>query len=571
MARQDIAGLLTGMPQQQRPNPNMSSAEWRLAFGQQQSDNMARGLQGAVGGLMGTGMAGAASPQEQMQIADLKAQERIGKLATSQDPAELRQAAQLLQQRNKPAEAARALAQAKAIEDEEKALAARTAQTTASKANRQSIANQLDPTKYASLIQAIINEEGTGRTSALDQGLKITGQQGTVAGKADTSIIEIVDATGKPVKALVDNSNGTVIKTFDAENKETNKDLNTSFQNIMVGGKPVRALINQNTGVILKTYGIPTDASGITNEMKTFNAVVAANKAAGLASPSFTNWRKGEIAEKNMSPKRREYAELKAEAVNAGSTDFPSYGDWHNTQGLATLVDKRIDTATGIETSYLINQKNGEIVQRLGVTAMPVLSIEKNDDGTYSVYNQTTGVMGDSVDTEASAAIKQQKFYATMSAINAIDGTMGALSEAQRLKGGGPDGESVGGFEYALLSYLPESDARLLKSKVKTIQANLAFDKLQNMRDNSPTGGALGQVSNLELDLLKSAIEALDPKLGVEAFNGQVVRIAEHYNRFKQSLLEQSDYVVDPVSKDIFIQSPDGKKYRVGTQAQRVL
>lgn len=121
MARQDIAGLLTGMPQQQRPNPNMSSAEWRLAFGQQQSDNMARGLQGAVGGLMGTGMAGAASPQEQIQIADLKAQERIGTLATSQDPAELRQAAQLLQQRGKPAEAARALAQAKAIEDKEKA------------------------------------------------------------------------------------------------------------------------------------------------------------------------------------------------------------------------------------------------------------------------------------------------------------------------------------------------------------------------------------------------------------------------------------------------------------------
>lgn len=119
MARQDIAGLLTGMPQQQRPNPNMSSAEWRLAFGQQQSDNMARGLQGAVGGLMGTGMAGAASPQEQIQIADLKAQERIGKLATSQDPDELRQAAQLLQQRGDPAGAARALAQAKDIEGKE--------------------------------------------------------------------------------------------------------------------------------------------------------------------------------------------------------------------------------------------------------------------------------------------------------------------------------------------------------------------------------------------------------------------------------------------------------------------
>jgi len=92
----------------------MSSAEWRLAFGQQQSDNMARGLQGAVGGLMGTGMAGAASPQEQIQIADLKAQERISKLATSENPAEVREAAQLLQQRGDSAGAAMLLAQLRA-------------------------------------------------------------------------------------------------------------------------------------------------------------------------------------------------------------------------------------------------------------------------------------------------------------------------------------------------------------------------------------------------------------------------------------------------------------------------
>lgn len=566
MAKADITGLLTGLagtPDLEREGITRASA----VQGQGLGSNLARSLalqapqreqmmrQGA-GGLFGV----------DTRTAGEKVKEQLGQLDITK-PAGQEQAVQLVAK----IDPTRALALRTRFAEENKDLAARTAQITASKANRESIANQLDPKKYASLIKAVMNEEGTGRTNALDQALKIAGQQGTVAGKADTSIIEIVDDTGKPVKALVDNGSGDVIKTYDAENKETDKDLNTSFQEIMVAGNPVKALINENTGVILKTYGIPTDASGITNEMKTFNAVVAANKAAGLDTPTFPNWRKGEIAEKNMSPKRREYAELKAEAVNAGSTDFPSYGDWHNTQGLATLVDKRIDTATGIETSYLVNKKNGEIVKKLGVTAMPVLSIEKNDDGTYSVYNETTGVMGDSVDTEASAAIKQQKFYATMSAINAIDGTLGALSEAQRLKGDGPDGESVGGFEYALLSFVPESDARLLKSKVNTIQANLAFDKLQNMRDNSPTGGALGQVSNLELDLLKSAIEALDPKLGVEAFNGQVVRIAEHYNRFKQSLLEQSDYVVDPKTKDIFITSPEGKIYRVGTQAQGVL
>ena len=38
-----------------------------------------------------------------------------------------------------------------------------------------------------------------------------------------------------------------------------------------------------------------------------------------------------------------------------------------------------------------------------------------------------------------------------------------------------------------------------------TIKANVGFGELQKMRDNSPTGGALGQVSQMELDLLNSS------------------------------------------------------------------
>ena len=106
MARQDIAGLLTGMPTQ-RPDPSMGREQWAMAFGQQQADRVGQGLRG---------LTGATTVREQAGIADLKAQERISALATSQDPAELRQAAQLLQQRGKPAEAARILAQLKADE-----------------------------------------------------------------------------------------------------------------------------------------------------------------------------------------------------------------------------------------------------------------------------------------------------------------------------------------------------------------------------------------------------------------------------------------------------------------------
>ena len=62
-----------------------------------------------------------------------------------------------------------------------------------------------------------------------------------------------------------------------------------------------------------------------------------------------------------------------------------------------------------------------------------------------------------------------------------------------------------------LLAMMPNTDARALDNDLNTIKANVGFDKLQNMRDNSPTGGALGQVSEFENKLLQAVNGALDP------------------------------------------------------------
>lgn len=57
-----------------------------------------------------------------------------------------------------------------------------------------------------------------------------------------------------------------------------------------------------------------------------------------------------------------------------------------------------------------------------------------------------------------------------------------------------------------------------LAENIKTVDANSAFSALQQMRDNSPTGGALGQVTEKELDLLKSSIANLNPDQSQEQF-----------------------------------------------------
>lgn len=60
------------------------------------------------------------------------------------------------------------------------------------------------------------------------------------------------------------------------------------------------------------------------------------------------------------------------------------------------------------------------------------------------------------------------------------------------------------------MGLLKGSNSDRLNNLLDTVRANSAFDRLQAMRDASPTGGALGAVSERELGLLQSAIGSLE-------------------------------------------------------------
>ncbi|MEQ8440562.1 MAG: hypothetical protein RKK11_01300 [Alphaproteobacteria bacterium] len=59
------------------------------------------------------------------------------------------------------------------------------------------------------------------------------------------------------------------------------------------------------------------------------------------------------------------------------------------------------------------------------------------------------------------------------------------------------------------LSLLPGSPASDLSSLLGTIETNVSFERLQQMRDASPTGGALGSISDPEREALGSVMGAL--------------------------------------------------------------
>ena len=91
-----------------------------------------------------------------------------------------------------------------------------------------------------------------------------------------------------------------------------------------------------------------------------------------------------------------------------------------------------------------------------------------------------------------------------------------------------------------LLSNIPLTGAKDLASKLTTIKANLGFDRLQQMRDASPTGGALGQVAVQELIALQSTIASLDQQQSPAQLKAALEKIEGHYAKWRDAVTKAS-------------------------------
>jgi len=96
-----------------------------------------------------------------------------------------------------------------------------------------------------------------------------------------------------------------------------------------------------------------------------------------------------------------------------------------------------------------------------------------------------------------------------------------------------PDvGLLTAGLGAAVFSKLPGTDARDLAAKIDTVKANIGFDRLQQMRQESPTGGALGQVAVKELDFLQSVRGSLDNWQSPAELKKNLGLVRKSYERF---------------------------------------
>lgn len=81
----------------------------------------------------------------------------------------------------------------------------------------------------------------------------------------------------------------------------------------------------------------------------------------------------------------------------------------------------------------------------------------------------------------------------------------------------------------SLLKYVPGTNSLDASALIDTIAGNIGFDRLQQMRDASPTGGALGAISEKELIALQSVMGSLSQSQSKNQFLRSLGRLEQIY------------------------------------------
>jgi len=149
-----------------------------------------------------------------------------------------------------------------------------------------------------------------------------------------------------------------------------------------------------------------------------------------------------------------------------------------------------------------------------------VIQTVKPDKGYQFEYDDS-GNIKRQVPIEKAPTKEELKILDQQASAKSIAGTVivnAGNNIADKLFGGNnfmPVTGTLGGITADLIG---ESDARVIKRNVEVLGANASIETLQNMRKQSPTGGALGNVTERELAMLKNSKGALDQTNDVKDF-----------------------------------------------------
>jgi hypothetical protein len=120
---------------------------------------------------------------------------------------------------------------------------------------------------------------------------------------------------------------------------------------------------------------------------------------------------------------------------------------------------------------------------------------------------------------QQAAAAAQQRAQAADIVTQDLDRALGLVDEGWTT-----------GLAGGALSRVPGTAAHDLNQVLQSVRANIGFDRLQAMREASPTGGALGAISEREMDLLQSVAGSVETSQSAEQLRRNLLRLQDTYN-----------------------------------------
>ncbi len=121
----------------------------------------------------------------------------------------------------------------------------------------------------------------------------------------------------------------------------------------------------------------------------------------------------------------------------------------------------------------------------------------------------------------------QQQFTKDAGALEGITADLDRLGSAAKQLKDHPGLPRITGI-MGKIPNIPGSDAANAEGLLGTLKSQTAFSVLQTMRNNSKTGGALGQVSDKEGQLLQDNLAALDKAQSTEAYKKALQQIIDY-------------------------------------------
>lgn len=344
------------------------------------------------------------------------------------------------------------------------------------------------------------------------------------------------------------------------------------------------ALMAKNQNAQQLDSGLTMIAAGLSNNLATRQALIQSASGGGggkgmsLSASDLINFQKQEQAQRdlliqkqalpalmkqyNLTPAQAEYLQSSGQlpevlkhysTENLGVTENAETGqktlfNQRTGKQVATIGGEKPDPTQVVKTPQGEQVINMRTAQKVGEafgptdanvdakgTKFPALDtgydytrdekglVKLNDQGVPTVY-----ALPDSKAQQAEVEAQQKKVAQHMQGVAAVSSVQAASSAVQKAidEATVPGAVGPGSKLYMqTVGQLGGMAGNVIRDNLDTIKANATFDKLAAMRQASPTGAALGSVSDFENKLLGAATATLSPNLRADQLMDNVYRV----------------------------------------------